>query len=119
MRRLCPEELVSLARGLLESTDVVPSLRARSAALLARQALEELLAEVWRRRAPGTEDTSFRAQLICLPEYLRDEELARRITLAFWALSQACHHHAYELTPDPSELRHWIDVVTDFAERTR
>lgn len=119
MRRLYPEELVSLARGLLERPDVVPSLRVRSAALLARQALEKLLAEVWRTRAPGTEDISFRAQLICLPDYLRDEELARRITLAFWALSQACHHHAYELSPDPSELRHWIDVVTAFAERTR
>lgn len=56
---------------------------------------------------------------ICLPEYLRDRELARRIDLAFWALSQVCHHHVYELTPSTTELQHWIDVVRELGHERK
>ncbi|MCP4059226.1 MAG: hypothetical protein GY738_18365 [Pseudoalteromonas sp.] len=117
MRRLHPEELIDEAKSLLGQSFGTSALRARAAAFLARQALEELLAEIWRKRAPGTENVSKRAQLICLPEYLRDEDLARRVVVAYWALSQACHHHAYELTPSISELRHWLADVTALAHK--
>ena len=63
------------------------------------------------------ESVSMRAQLICLPVYLRDQNLARSVDLTFWALSRACHHHAYELTPSVSELSHWIDVVRALAAK--
>lgn len=66
-------------------------LRQRAAALLARQALEELLEQLWRRRAPGLENASVRAQLACLPEYLRDPDLVANVRWAWAELSTACH----------------------------
>ncbi len=117
MRRVYPEELVAEARKVLDQRDGPSGLRARTAAFLARQALEELLIEIWRKRAPRMARVTMRAQLICLPEYLRDRELARRVFLCFWALSRACHHHFYELTPSVRELHNWIDVVASLANK--
>jgi hypothetical protein len=83
----------------------------RAAALLARQALEAALADHWRRRAPGLERASMRAQLACLPDYLGDRRLAADIAFTWSALSEACHHHAYEIGPTASELDGWLAAV--------
>ena len=40
-----------------------------------------------------------KAQLLCLPHYLGDEELAERVSYAWAGLSGACHQHPYELPP--------------------
>ena len=104
------------ARGLVErSGDATAGLWPRAAAALARQALELALRELWLRRAPGVVECSMRAQLLCLGEYLRDEELAATAQQAWDALSRACHHHPYELPPAAGDLRHWIGEVERLA----
>ncbi|MGA9679008.1 MAG: hypothetical protein WBR28_28380 [Mycobacterium sp.] len=39
-------------------------------------------------------------------------ERARRV---WHSLSQAVHHHAYELQPSPAEVRHLVGQVRDLA----
>jgi hypothetical protein len=90
----------SLATRLLDRASVLiageppacpTALRHRAAAFLARQALEDLLEQLWRRRAPGLENASVRAQLACLPEFVRDEELVAKVRWAWGELTAACH----------------------------
>ena len=78
--------------------------------------LEGALDDLWRRRAPGLELCSARAQLLCLPSYLHGaEDLAERVSYAWAGLSRACHQHVYELPPTSSELIAWIEVVEQFV----
>jgi hypothetical protein len=115
-----PPDLLKTARDLVRRADPsTAGLWPRATAFLARQALESALDGYWRRRAPGVESCSTRAQLLCLRTYLRDEELAERVALAWSALSWACHHHAYELPPTWPELETWIDVVEKLEATTQ
>ena len=108
-------DLVKEARGLLERTDpATAGLWPRATALLARQAVEGALADLWRVRAAGVEACSTRAQLLCLPFYLGDEELAERVSYAWSALSRGCHQHPYELPPTSVELQGLLRIVEDF-----
>ena len=105
-------EVVTAARNLMERTDpATAGLWPRATALLARQALEAALDDFWRVRAPGMEHCSAHAQLLCLPYYLGDEELAERVSYAWAGLSRACHQHPYELSPTSAELLGWLAVV--------
>jgi hypothetical protein len=81
--------------------------------LLARQALEAELDDFWRVRAPGMELCSLKAQLLCLPHYLGDEELAERVSYVWAGLSRACHQHPYELPPTSTELAEWLKTVDE------
>ena len=45
-----------------------------------------------------------RAQLAALPVYLRDPDLAGRVSYSWWALTRASHYHHYELPPTAAEL---------------
>ena len=111
-----PDRLLKAARTLLERPDArTAGVWPRAAAHLTRQALELLLDELWRRRAPGTEETSTRAQLICLPSYVNNNGLAGRVVYAWNALSQACHHHAYELAPTAPELQVWMAAAGELV----
>jgi hypothetical protein len=104
------EEALRLACGVLE-TRSAPAWR-RITAVLARQALEQGLAEYWERRGfPGFGQTSIRCQLICLREYGPSRELSARANLAWWFLSRACHHHPYELAPTYEELHPRLEDV--------
>jgi len=67
---------------------------------------------------PGLVNTNLRTQLICLPLYMKDEELARAIAYTWAALSTACHHHIYELAPAASELKAWADTVEAMLNQT-
>ena len=108
-------ELLDTARALIERPPAsLGTAWPRAAAHLARQALEDLLAGFWSRKAPGTEETPLRAQLTCLPYYL-DEGLAERVSYTWAALSRACHHQESELVPTASELRAWIAVVAELT----
>ena len=89
----------------------------RASALLARQALEAALDGYWASRGIAFETRSSRAKLICLAQYLDDRELAGRVHHLWGALSDACHHHAYELAPTVAELTGMLDVVEAFVER--
>jgi hypothetical protein len=83
----------------------------RAAALLGRQALEGALDRLWMLRAPGVESSSMKAQLLALPFYLGEEELAEDAAQAWWAFTRATHEDAYELPPTHEELERWLDDV--------
>jgi hypothetical protein len=82
----------------------------RAAALLARQALEAAMAELWaaHRQTAGLPAATLRSQELCLTAYL-DPAAASRITYLLAALSHACHYHPYELAPIAAELTSWLD----------
>ena len=87
----------------------------RVVAVLARHAIEESLCQYWALREPGMERCTGHAQLLCLPVYLSNRELARATAAAWSDLSRACHHHPYELAPTANELRALLDVAHRFA----
>ena len=105
-------ECLAAARGLLTRSDPsTTGLWPRAAAFLGRQALEDAMSWVWLTRAPGLEECSKRAQLLCLPEFLGDEDLAESAAHVYGRMSLACHHHPYELSPTLSELNAWLDEI--------
>jgi hypothetical protein len=92
----------------------------RASALLARQALEATLAELWRLRAPGLEQCPMRAQLLCVDGSLPNStDLAARTRYAWLGLSRACHQHAYELPPTIAELAGWVETVDELGVAVR
>jgi hypothetical protein len=110
-----PPELVQAGRVLLQRPEpATVGLWPRAAALLGRQALEANLAALWAARAPGVERCSMRAQLACLPRYV-DPALAGRVAFTWAALSAACHHHVYELSPTAGELSRWLDTCDELG----
>ena len=111
--------LLNLARSIMRvpRADLVGTWP-RASAILGRQALEIALDQLWARVAPGVENASGRAQLVCLPEYV-DAELTSRVRYSWHALSAACHHHAYELPPVASELNGWLDDVEALIDEVR
>lgn len=114
-----PRRLLDTARDLLSRADAkTAGMWPRATALLTRQALEDSLDALWRRRAPAIEQCSGRAQLLCLAAYLTsDPELARRVGYAWSGLSRACHQHAYELPPTAEELSAWLEIVDQLTTR--
>lgn len=86
----------------------------RAAALLARQALERGLDDLWSARAPRVREASRHAQLLCLGAFVPDEELVSGVRHAWHGLSRACHHQQYELSPTAGELGVWLEVVERF-----
>jgi hypothetical protein len=113
-------DVVIAARNLMERIDpATAGLWPRATALLARQALEAALDDFWKVRAPGMEQCSMRAQLLCLPHYLGDEELAERVSYAWAGLSGACHQHPYELPPTSVELLGWLGTVEELVARVK
>lgn len=83
----------------------------RAVALLARQALERGLDDLWGALAPRVRGVSRHAQLVCLGAFVSDAELVSDVRHAWHGLSRACHHQAYELSPTAGELTHWLDAV--------
>ncbi len=115
---LSPKQLLGAADELERNHP--PELAGRwpmAVALLCRQALEISLVDLWAAQAPGVDDATMRAQLLCLPDYLGDAGLATRAAVTWYALSNACHHHAYELPPTSSELDRWFDTVEAVVRR--
>ena len=110
-----PADVLGMARQLLDrATPETAGMWPRTAALLARQALEMAVDEYWAAQRLGLESCATRQQLICLREYLKDPDLAGRVHHAWNALSEACHQHPYELPPTAGELRGWFAAVEDF-----
>ena len=111
-------ELLSEARRLVERPGAgTLGLWPRASALLARQSLEVALKTYWSAVAPGTEEASMRAQLLCLEGYL-SSAAARQAHLVWAALSRASHHHAYELQPTREELLAWFQAVGEVVSVT-
>ena len=109
-------EILERATGLLHHpTEETAGLWPRATAVLARQALEVGLDEALSAKIHGVRNAPVRVQLLCLQSYVEDTETAHEVNLAWWALSQACHHLSYELPPTAPELESLIDVVRRFV----
>ena len=107
-----PDELLAWADAVMSGAIALPAgLWQHTAALLARQALGQSLDRLWKARAPGLEDRPARFQLLCLPSFLEDADLAGRASHVWWSLTNACHHHPYNLAPTAAELRGWLGTV--------
>jgi len=108
---------LDLAEALLRSP--IPIMRGRwpqAVALLTRQSLEEAIDELWAETLPAMAATSGRAQLLCLREYLGDEEAAEDAANTWGWLSNVCHHRSYELAPTGGELDGAIQAVRRLIE---
>lgn len=110
---MTPAELLAAARELIGRGDAsTAGVWPRTAAFLARQALEEAVDARWAAdpvTAPMCRATMW-SRLTCLPAYL-DKQTARQVAFAYAALSGACHYHQYELAPTAAELTGWIRDV--------
>lgn len=105
----------ALARAVLDHPAVrIEGAWPRAAAFLARQALEEALDRYW-QRSVDLRSATRRAQLACLPIYLKDDELVMGVRTAWATLSRATHHHIYELSPTAPELDVWLTTVESLA----
>ncbi len=116
---MTPTDLLAAAQRLLDRPDAkTAGIWPRAAALLARQALEQGIDAYWRSKGLKLATLGTKPQLICLPAYLSDPDLAGRASHAWSALTQACHHHPYELPASPAELKAWLTTVADTLAAT-
>ena len=85
----------------------------RAACWIARAALESAVDELLVSRQRTATDATMRSKLTVLQVACASDQpdLAVRAEYAWSGLSQACHHHAFELTPAGSEVRHLIELV--------
>ena len=103
--------LLDYADGVLDGTIDLGPRAARTAALLARLALEDWLTEQsaswW---AASEKAPTMNSKLVVLGRNQGAEkgEHARRV---WHSLSRAVHHHAYELQPSAAEVRHLVGQV--------
>jgi hypothetical protein len=110
--RLTSKELLAHAYDVLEDPPRALEGRwPRAVALLARQALETSLTELWQKRDVKMGWATERAQLLCVQPVLGDGRVAADATLAWNALSRACHAHPYDLPPTAVELAGWLEAV--------
>jgi hypothetical protein len=82
----------------------------RSAAVLARQALEQNVDARVARLAPGIGRASMKSRLVIL-QRLGDERIGQLARTAWDGLTQACHQHSYEIQPSTLEVRQLIGMV--------
>lgn len=107
---------MSISASLLEQASAVlqeaTAHSNRAACWIARAGLESAvdgLLETKHRSAP---EATMRSKLTVLQVvFEQDNELATRADYAWVRLSQACHHHAFELAPTATEVRHLIQLV--------
>jgi hypothetical protein len=108
-----PAELLGYARRLLEEEPVTGQ-NARLAAVLARQALESVVEARCAAVGEGVVHASMKVRLIVLYALAPNDESVRTLDYAWGRLSQACHHHAYELSPTVTEVRTLCESVAGF-----
>jgi hypothetical protein len=103
--------LLDYAEQVLDGTVALGASGPRTAALLARCALEEWIDTQSASWLPGGYPyPSTRSKLVAL-EALGDREKGARAQRLWNALSRNVHHHAYELQPSASEVRHLVAQV--------
>jgi hypothetical protein len=102
------QNVLELARAVLDGRHAASGSQSRMAALLARQALEETVDVLC---GPEMRRATMRSRLLYL-RILVDHETADRAGVAWNGLSQVCHHHAYELAPTPGEVAYLMELVS-------
>ena len=103
-------DLLELAVAQLATGDAHAN---RRACWLARSAMEERLDTLLAARGLDVgERASTRSKLSCLEAAYADQpDLANRAQYLWSRLSEACHQHAYELSPTYSEVRHLLEAL--------
>jgi len=110
-------DLLAWADAVMVGSDDLPAgLWQQATALLGRQALEHALDRLWASRAPELQGTPARVQLLCLASYVGDPDLVGRVNTVWWNLTNACHHHLYELAPTAVELRRWLEDAAEVVD---
>lgn len=108
------------ARQVLDGMHAIPKpLAPRAAALLARLALEDTVNSLCDAVGVDLRDARMRSRLITL-QVLANEAVAGLAGMTWAGLSNACHHHAYELTPTVGEIQHLVaqvDTLISHVER--
>lgn len=118
---MTPVELLTEARSLISRPDAsMAGVWPRTAAFLARQAIEEAVNARWAASATTRPmlNASMWSRLACLPAYVSGPEV-RQAIFAYAALSSACHYHPYELAPTAAELTGWIADVEALVDELR
>lgn len=105
--------LLSQAQAVLDGA--APG-RNRMACWIARSALEDAVRARLEDRGLNAGDGSMRSLLTCFEvAYATDPQLVDSATHAWAGLSNACHHHAFELAPTAVEAQRLIDTVHRIA----
>lgn len=113
---MSPASLLKAARSLVAGqTAADGGAWARAAAFLARQALEMQVLQALTKHYAIRERPSFRSQLLAARAVL-GPELAADAAYTWSALSEATHHHGYDLPPTASELEGWMTVIDRVIE---
>lgn len=90
--------------------------RHRIACWLARSALEQVVRDLLAARGRQTGGATMASLLTCLEvAYESDPLVADRAEFAWARLSNACHQHAFELSPAASEVANLVKLVTQLA----
>ena len=110
-----PETLIATGRRFID-TDAwhLSYWWSRAAAMMARQAMELSLEQFWSAHAPGARQASGRAQFLALHALDVPAAVVAEGHVTWSALSRACHHHPYDLSPTRNELAGWLDAVERF-----
>lgn len=108
------------ATALLDGTLPVKVHSVRAAAWVTRSALEEILDRLIRAKGFEPGDANTRTLLGCIEVLYEDEapNVASHAQYAWDALTQASHHHAYELAPTHAEVSALTDIVKELASYT-
>lgn len=106
--------LLVQADGLLGGGIAVPSEALRGACWLARAALEDVVADYVLVVGYEVGEASMAAKLACLESatLTTAPEVSTAARFAWLGLSQASHHHAYELAPTIAEVKHLLGLVS-------
>jgi len=103
--------LLDYADQLLDGTVTLGLRGPRTAALLARRAFEDWLDEFCASWTPNVGPRPSTASKLVVLEAFRGAALGERAKRIWYQLSVVCHHHAYELQPSASEVRHLVSAV--------
>jgi hypothetical protein len=110
----------SLLRAALALLDVpepdTTTVWPRGAAVLIRQAIEATLDAYWKTRLPAMRDASVSEQWLALPAYLGHDPAIPAAEYAWSALSEACHHRAYDVGLTEAELRAHLRTADAFRQ---
>ncbi|MDR7304213.1 hypothetical protein [Haloactinomyces albus] len=113
-----PARLLVGARAVLEGTTSIPRHRApRAAAFLGRQALEDITRALCRAENTPADAATMRTRLILLRARM-SSSVAENLQAAWYGLSRACHHHAFELSPTETEIRRLVELVASLDPRS-
>jgi hypothetical protein len=102
-------ELLAHAQQVIKGSRA-DGLSARMAAFLARQALEEIIAQRCTALGADVGRANRRSRLVVL-RALDTQDNADCAAITWSRLSLACHVHAFELQPSTAEIEHLCGLV--------